>query len=1454
MGKHPPLPQNHSIRERTAGLTLRGLLVLAAMAAIVGCGSSGQIEELLDSTTVVQRKVYVDVTSLTLVEGSAAVINVALTEKSDKDSVVQLMMYGAAGRFQPVPVSLTIPKGSLSKAVVLQTINNSIYEGNSQFQFVVSSFDSTLAVDAGRLDINLVDDDLPPTISIAGATVSEAAGTVSLTVSLSAASGLPTSFTWSTSDGTAIAPGDYSTRTAIAGSIAAGATSTTISIPISNDIAVEASETFSVAVGNLVGATAGTVTGTVTITDDDVLPTISVAGVTVAESAGTATLTVTISAVSATNTTFNWSTSNGTAVAPGDFTAQTTIAGSIAAGATTTTISVPIIDDATVEPSETFTVTLSGLVGATAGTLSDTVTITDDDVLPPLLSINNETTSERSTNLIFTVALNGVQLSSVSIDYVSSNGTAIAGTDFTSVTGTATIPAGQTSATISVPLIYRSGSQGDRSFTLTFSNPVNTGLSNATATGTISDGFFVAPHLVKEIGIAPIASDYFKVAGGKVFFTNYDVTNGTELWVSDGTNGGTMLVKDIRPGSSSSAIYEMVNFGGILFFTANDGVNGRELWRSDGTAVGTYLVKDTLSGVGGGDPINFYVWNGKMYFEADTTGGYRQLWVSDGTAGGTAPMGDYSLTTPLVGYGTNIVFGAYDIAAGTWDQLYISDGTAVGTTMVKNLNASGAQINEMVSSNGLLFFQANGSTGREPYVSDGTAGGTNLLLEIGTSSSNAGFSTPKNFTPAGGGKTYFKASDGNTYGSSQFLFVSDGTTGGTAQMTANTVFCSTLMTLGSQAIFLGIDSANSNDTELWVSDGTVGGTARLKDIYPGSISSNISLLGKVGSYILFLATDGVNGRELWRTDGTSVGTVMVKDINPGSAGSGISGFTTDGTTAWFIANDGTSGVELWKSDGSNAGTVMVKDIFPGAGPSSPRSLTSFGSGLFFLAYDSTTSKAEVGFSDGTSVGTSLFPAAQVQTVNATISDMTGLGSKIYFSADNGTGGSQLWESDNTTGGTQLVKDIMPDSGCSGIKYLKNINSSLFFVTKVENKGVEPILSDGTSAGTGIIKDILAGPTGSEDSLPGATSIMAFGSKIFFSADSGQGIEPYVTDGTSAGTIYLGNLNNTVTSGVPIGSSPLPIGMIGTKMLFKATGNSVGQELWTTDGTAVGTQVVKDIYPGTNGGYIGTGAFLGSTYIFYGSEPTNGGELWKTDGTNAGTVMVMDINPGSASSSPQALKVFGTKMLFYANNGVNGYEPWITDGTLAGTNMIKDINPGAASSNVSPSSSFVYATATAAFFTATDGVNGTELWRTDGTDAGTFMVKDITAGAGSTTIALFGISGSRLVFRVYNGATYDLWSTDGTTSGTYSIQPAAITNMVSAMTSLGGILYFSAPTAAEGNELWRTDGTVNGTYMISDTVPGTGDFLVSSFYMWNGVIYMYASENSMDGYELWSFSP
>jgi ELWxxDGT repeat protein len=214
--------------------------------------------------------------------------------------------------------------------------------------------------------------------------------------------------------------------------------------------------------------------------------------------------------------------------------------------------------------------------------------------------------------------------------------------------------------------------------------------------------------------------------------------------------------------------------------------------------------------------------------------------------------------------------------------------------------------------------------------------------------------------------------------------------------------------------------------------------------------------------------------------------------------------------------------------------------------------------------------------------------------------------------------------------------------------------------------------------------------------------------------------------------------------------------LNNKLYFFADNFADGRELWVTDGTRDGTKLLKDINPDRSSSldFYGLTKFNNKLY-FSADDGSNGRELWISDGTESGTQLLKDLNPGSydfngysypESSSPKEFFKFNNKLYFIADDGVNGTELWVTDGTTNGTQLLKDINP-----QVFSNPRFFTEFNNKLYFVANDGVNGTELWVTDGTTNGTQLVADIRPGRIGSSIRDFIILGDELFFSADNGS-------------------------------------------------------------------------------------------------------
>ena len=426
----------------------------------------------------------------------------------------------------------------------------------------------------------------------------------------------------------------------------------------------------------------------------------------------------------------------------------------------------------------------------------------------------------------------------------------------------------------------------------------------------------------------------------------------------------------------------------------------------------------------------------------------------------------------------------------------------------------------------------------------------------------------------------------------------------------------------------------------------------------------------------------------------------------------------------------------------------------------------------------------------------------------------------------------------------LVKDINQGSSGSLLSSPTDVNGTLFFAATDGQYGNELWMSDGTTAGTQLVKDI--NPNG--DSLPRELTVL--NGVLFFEADDGEnGSELWRSDGTESGTQLVADIN-------PNGDSdPGGLTVSNGTLFFAATDTSDGRELWKTDGTETGTELVKNIY--TNGDSNPADLInVEETLFFSADDGTNGEELWKSDGTESGTQVVANINPNSGDgSNPRFLESVNGTLFFQANNGSDGTELWVSDGTDTGTQLVRDINSGgdAFPRNLTNVNGTL-------FFSADDGNSGTELWKSDGTEAGTQLVKDINSFSFSTPDGLTAV-GNTLYFSADDGVNgRELWKSDGTENGTKlvkdinpgligSLATSSAGNFETELFNFNQTLIFRADDGTNGAELWRSDGTESGTTLIQDIKPGAEGSVPQLFTALDDVLFFRASDGT-NGDELW----
>jgi ELWxxDGT repeat protein len=820
------------------------------------------------------------------------------------------------------------------------------------------------------------------------------------------------------------------------------------------------------------------------------------------------------------------------------------------------------------------------------------------------------------------------------------------------------------------------------------------------------------------------------------------------VWRTDGTVAGTFPLG--VPFDFTGETAKISPDAGLLFFTACNAQSGCELWRSDGTRAGTRIVKEIVPGESGGDPHGLTPWRGRLYFlaggESPADSG---LWSTDGTSGGTRFVArsinnSTNGETVLAATPTRLFFTSLDVT----EQLWTSDGTPRGTRLVRQFAPPPCAEPDLC---------------QDPYL--------------------------RYLVPVAGNSVIFTASDG-VHGAQ--IWESGGTHFGTFPLTAirgNVLGRASIPQRPGRFWVFSAPPAPKASPVLWTADfgftrtapltGCAGGCPEVLSFFPSP---------PLGATVLFIGRDPLHGAELWATDGTPAGTRRLSDVCPGPC----SAFLGDAAEfalgsylgkTYFLASPDADGspLELWVSDGTPAGTRRISGFSRGVGFLDGQVYygAATPSGLELRALDARTaagshrvallqrtpagSNPEISAlgslavmrtfegnlqrlwrSDGTPQGTLPIPGFTLDAAQASFANIPPLivGGRLYFEVDQGRNAditsADLWRTDGTGPGTLRLASFGSGQGLR-LSVRTEWNGELLFLAS-QGSSCAFWTSDGTAAGT---REILPMPPG-VDCPDGVT---AFGSGFLFVArvDAGGGAVPqlFVSNGTPAGTRQLSSFQQTRS---PIDPQFVHLGGEVYFQILDPFGQDV--ELWQTDGTPEGT---RPFFPGLLPQAFGLTAWNGALYLS--AYTGEGGQpalvRWAPDDPEPVTLATVDLgfNAGYSPQIPPFVAV-GNQLFFAARDAVHGFELWATDGSAAGTRLVRDILTGPLPS--SPRS--LTAAGSLLFFSADDGEHGRELWASDGTGAGTRIVADLDPGGFSSHPSSLAVAGNNLFFAADDGTT------------------------------------------------------------------------------------------------------
>jgi ELWxxDGT repeat protein len=540
----------------------------------------------------------------------------------------------------------------------------------------------------------------------------------------------------------------------------------------------------------------------------------------------------------------------------------------------------------------------------------------------------------------------------------------------------------------------------------------------------------------------------------------------------------------------------------------------------------------------------------------------------------------------------------------------------------------------------------------------------------------------------------------------------------------------------------------------------------------------------------------------------------------------------------FSASDTGHGRELWVTDGTAAGTRLLADVTPGPEGSNARPEFARDGKVYFWARDSEGTQW-LWSSDGTPEGTGRFGSIRRGRHDPIESTSARAGQWTVFHAGGGPDDHAVWVTDGTEGNTRPLIEAMGDLFSPAP--MASVGGAVLVSINASIHGRELWITDGTPDGSRLLKDINRYDESWQPTVP-----VQLGDRLVFAAEApGLGREMFVSDGTLAGTSLLVDAHPGL-----LGARPTDLVVAGDVAYFLAKRGSPNQRssLYLTDGTPAGTRVVIDSR--IDGGWLFSRQSLaaaGPRLLF--SAMGVGSNAWILDSPSASPRQLTGLDnswPGKTAPHTEYLAV-QDGFFFTARATFGDDELWRSDGTVAGTRPAVDIWPGSIGSrprNLRTDGALVY------FFAHSPAGSG--LFCSDGTAAGTRYLARMSALDAPEPVKTS--AGNRTFFiGIDESHGSELWVTDGSPEGTRRLRdltPGPASTQFGALKAAGPLLYFACTTPGFGTELWRSNGTEAGTFLLRDIAPGETSSRPANIHFHLGHCF-FSAWDPEHGRELWS---